>query len=98
MIETWWGRSLVASRREPRGICGAEVRVLLLSRIAAADGACCRSRGSMRVRGSGFQGLDTRARIGDGGVLRGPRDSRDLGRARISSFRRERCDDRLPLN
>ena len=77
---------------EPRGIRSAEVRVLLLSRIASAAAAA-----SVYMVRCEFAAVAFRCRtgvgVGDGCVLRDPRNSCDLGWAPVSDERRSRCDD-----
>ena len=77
---------------EPRGLCSAEVRVLLLSRIASAAAAASVYMVRCEFAAMAFR-CRTRAGVGDGGVLRDPRHSCDLGWAPVSDERRSRCDD-----
>jgi len=90
MIETWWTKpgSFAA---EPRGVRRAEVRVLLLSRIAAAAAAASSFRCEFAAVAFGNR---TSFGDGDGSILRGSRDSCDLGWAPVSGERRRYCGAR----
>ena len=65
---------------EPRGVRRAEVHVRLLSRIAAAAAAASSFRCEFAAVAFGSR---TSFGDGDGGILRGSRDSCDLGWAPV---------------